>query len=171
MKTVQKAISALGGIFLAALLIAALAPKAVHAVAAALIRDEDQPARHPFITDCFAESSPTASFEAGCSFTVPAGGELVIETITVNGSADPTNKLLSSTLQVFTAGSEELFTLNPIADNGSLEPVASNFQAVQTARFYADAGSTVSFGASTPATNRNTMVIVYRVSGYIVSLP
>jgi hypothetical protein len=167
MKAIRKAISALGGIFLAALLIAALAPKAAQAVAAALIRDEDQPARHPFTIACEVDSP---SFSGICSFTVPAGGELVIEAITVDGSADTTNKLLSSFLQVVTAGSEELFTLNPIADNGSLEPSGSDFQAVQTARFYADAGSTVTFAASTPATNQR-LTVFYRVSGYIVSLP
>ena len=167
MKAIRKALSALGGIFLAALLIAALAPKAVHALAAALIRDEDQPARHPFTTSC--ELDPP-SFSGICSFTVPAGSELVIEAISVDGSADTTNKLLSSFLQVFTAGSEEFFTLKPIADNGSVEPIASDFQALQTARIYADAGSTVTFEAATPATNRR-LTIFYRVSGYIVSLP
>jgi hypothetical protein len=166
-KAIQKAISTLGGIFLAALLIAALAPKTVHAVAAALIRDEDQPARHPFTIDCEVDSP---SFSGICSFTVPAGGELVIEEITVAGSAATTNKLLSSYLQVFTAGSEEFFTLNPIADNGSLEPIASSFLAEQNVRFYADPGSTVTFEASTPATNER-LTVFYRVSGYIVSLP
>jgi len=38
MNVARKALSALGGIFLAALLIATLAPKATHAVAAALVQ-------------------------------------------------------------------------------------------------------------------------------------
>lgn len=167
MKAIRKAISVLGGIFLAALLITALAPRAAHGVAAALIRDEDQPARHPFTTDCEVDAP---SFSGICSFTVPAGGELVIEEITVDGSADTTNKILSSFLQITSAGSGESFTLNPIDDNGSVEPIAADFQAQQNVRFYADAGSTVTFVAFTPGTNQR-LTIFYRISGYLVSLP
>jgi hypothetical protein len=168
MNIMRKAVSALGGILLAALLIAALAPKAARGIAAALIRDEDQPARHAFTASCEQDSGvPTVA--EGCSFNVPAGGELVIETISISGFAEQTHTLLSPFIQITTAGTGQIFALSSIADNGGSEPIGSDFQSAQAIRFYADPGSTISFIGSTP--QGSSLVVVYRVSGYIVSLP
>ena len=102
MNVIRKAVSALGGIFLAALLIAALAPKVTRGLAAALVRDVDQPARRPFTTSCTASIIRTS--EAQC-FTpsIPSGGEFVIETVSLQAHADSGNTRVLASLEVTTA--------------------------------------------------------------------
>lgn len=92
MNIVKKTVSAVGGIVLAALLIAALAPKATHALVAALVqvantsanpvpnRDVDNPARDTFQAT-FASSCTGSGFTlTSCTgLTVPA----------TNGSGEP----------------------------------------------------------------------------------
>lgn len=94
MRYVRKAISALGGIFLAALLIAALAPKATRAIAAALVQVVNTPSNPVVTTDslgtatllqfsCQVSSTAGAngnSFSENC-FTVPAGKRAVVENV------------------------------------------------------------------------------------------
>ena len=107
MNLVRKVISVLGGVFLAALLIAALAPKATRAVAAILVTVTNTSA-NPVITApipqsaaqnvelfCYSRSvtvfgfacgQVTAQFGAplpGAQYTVPAGQSLVVTTIDV----------------------------------------------------------------------------------------
>jgi hypothetical protein len=95
MNVVRKAVSALGGIFLAALLIAALAPKATRGIAAALVQVVNTPANpvqnqdvttsasqlvtlfcDPVSHGC-TEIGPGDNF-TGTSYTVPMSQQLVI---------------------------------------------------------------------------------------------
>ena len=94
----RKTATTLGGIFFAVLLIAALAPKATHAVAAALVqitntaanpvpnRDVDNGPRQAVTLQALASTSvENIVFEEqngnGTAYTVPAGKRLVIEFI------------------------------------------------------------------------------------------
>jgi hypothetical protein len=93
MNVIRKAVSALGGVFLAALLLSALAPKATRAIAAALVQIVPGSTTHVgqnesslvslFCTAigaraaCFpVDSSGNIDFTAG--YTVPTGSTLVI---------------------------------------------------------------------------------------------
>lgn len=101
MNYLRKVPSALGGIFLAALLIAALAPKATRAIAAALVQVVNTPANPVVTTDslgtatllqleCQATSAfgSTGNFESVCvtvgSFTVPDGKRAIVENVDGN---------------------------------------------------------------------------------------
>jgi len=93
MNVLRKAVSALGGIFLAALLIAALAPKATHGLVAALVQvtnTSSNPAATldnahaaPWIVDLVCAAAPAGGNTGSCgpggaAFTVPGGLALVI---------------------------------------------------------------------------------------------
>jgi hypothetical protein len=95
MNVIRKAVSALGGIFLAALLIAALAPKATRGIAAALVQvtnttanpvptlDANSPAYQPASLQISLVEAASTSITAPS--TLPSGGayrELVINWVT-----------------------------------------------------------------------------------------
>lgn len=96
MKQLRTVLSTLGGIFLAALLIAALAPKAARGVAAALVLVANTPAnpvpvtdvgeRQPFQTNC--SSSQPGFLVVQCSVTVPAGKRLVLQIVSAQAIVD-----------------------------------------------------------------------------------
>ena len=83
--------------------IAVMSPRAVHAVVATIIRDQDNPARHPFVTGC---SATVADFTDSACFTppTPAGQEVVIETVTFSGSGDRSNVVLAPQLVILSGG-------------------------------------------------------------------
>lgn len=95
MNVMRKAVSALGGIFLAALLIAVLAPKATHGIVAALVQvtntsanpvptlDANNPAYQPASLELILQDSASTSITAPSSLS--SGGayrELVINWVT-----------------------------------------------------------------------------------------
>jgi hypothetical protein len=105
MKYMRKVLSALGGIFLAALLIAALAPKATRAIAAALVQiantrsapvpvDAVRHSASNFITlTTFGSSnSPATTWtqlnpdRSVSSFVLPPGEQLVVSDVTVTAA-------------------------------------------------------------------------------------
>lgn len=94
MTSIRKAVTTLGGIFLAALLIAALAPKATHGLVAALVQvtnttanpastlDADHATRIPYQDYEDFGSASSGNGITGVSFAqVPTGYRLVIENI------------------------------------------------------------------------------------------
>jgi|SRR5580658_5349985 hypothetical protein len=101
MKLVRKVLSALGGIFLAAFLIAALAPKAAHAIVATLVQvvntpttaipTVQAPAETTFYSNsCSGTYLPHDAY-AYCTFPplpVPSDS-LVVESVTINSVSSP----------------------------------------------------------------------------------
>jgi len=91
--------------------IAILTPRAVYAVVATITRDQDNPARHPFTTKCggstginfFCETPP-----------IPAGQEVVIETISINGfNLPPGDFVYLGDVRTTVAGVTQFYFLNP----------------------------------------------------------
>ena len=170
MNMIRKAVTTLGGIFLAALLIAALAPKVAKAVAAALVRDVDQPARHPFVTQCDVLGEPSGT--ARCTTpAIPAGEEVVIETVNFSGLGDPGNFVLVPSVENTEGGITLVFNFNPMSDSGLDQPSNSQFQETQSVRLYADPGTDIRCQGLTPGANPGGLFFHCRFSGYTVSLP
>jgi hypothetical protein len=153
--------------------IAVLSPRAVHAVVATIIRDQDNPARHPFVEIC---TGPTTNSNAAarCSTNdLPAGQEFVIETVSISATGDPSNIVLAPTVFTTAGGRENVsYALNPISNNGLDQQVASQFTGTQLVRFYADPGTAITCEGVTPNVNvRVHFFFVCTFSGYFVTLP
>lgn len=136
MNLTRKAISALGGITLAAMLIAALAPKVTRGVVATLVQvantsanpvatiATDNPAHSPIAS----AGSCTVAGNGLCSgriLTVPQGQTAVIESLTGNCTAGDFSKFSELTLNVQYdspggAGGNTVFRLHPVLDMTSL---------------------------------------------------
>jgi hypothetical protein len=88
-----------------ALLVATFAiigPRVVHAVAATLVRDEDNPARHTFVAVCGFASTSGSTVQ--CDYQVPAGEEVVIQTAWVHAIASAANTSILNTVQSVSKG-------------------------------------------------------------------
>jgi hypothetical protein len=153
MNIVGKAASALGGIFLSALLIAALAPKATRGIAAALVQVTNTAANPVAASDAGYANEPFAWEGSGgppgesTSFVVPSstadGGtvqRLVIENVTaVCGFLSTPSPGIR--LQALPIGSE---FFAPFPDN----PSGPGIQVLsQQTRLYVDPGTTVEVDA------------------------
>lgn len=169
MNLVRRLVLPAGGIFLAALLIAALAPRAVHAVAAALVRDVDNPARHPFTTACSGNGS-NINFTLCQTPAIPTGEEVVIESVSIAGIGDPGNFVGAANINTTVAGVGQNYSLNPIFDSGLAQPAVSVIQGIQPLRLYADPGTAISCELRTRGPN-SFLQTTCAFSGYTVSLP
>src|ERR1700722_16214663 len=87
---------------------AIIGPRAVHAVTATIVRDADNPARHTFVAFCGNASTPGTIVQ--CSYPVPAGEEVVIQTAWVRGTASSANTTILTPEQ---PGSKESPPSNP----------------------------------------------------------
>ena len=76
---------------------AIIGPRAVHAVTATIVRDADNPARHTFVAFCGNASTPGTIVQ--CSYPVPAGEEVVIQTAWVSVTASSANTTILTTVQ------------------------------------------------------------------------
>jgi hypothetical protein len=110
MNLVRKLLSTLGGIFLATLLIAALAPRAARGVAAALVNVINTPSNAVPTSEalgtatvaqfqCVISSISGGGANSGPCFTVPAGKRAVVEN--VSGSCSVPTTLTISSLVLF----------------------------------------------------------------------
>ena len=151
--------------------IAVMSPRAVHAVVATIIRDQDNPARHPFATRCVA--TPTTSNFVSCDTpAIPAGLEVVIETITFGGIGDPSNIGIAPEVIVAEAGVSQPYALNVIPDSRFGQPFDLSYSGVQSLRLYADPGTGIECNGATPHPNiSTTLTFVCTISGYFVTLP
>ena len=143
-----------------------MAPRAVYAVVATIIRDQDQPAQHPFVTDCVTSDQGFCNTPA-----IPTGQEFVIETISVSGSGTPGSSVARISIDISAADTGRVTTaieLNPVFDSGFGQPVASDFSTAQPLRLYADPGSILSCFFLTKQGSRQAECVF---SGYLVSLP
>jgi hypothetical protein len=107
MKLARKALSALGGIFLAALLILALAPKATRGIAAALVQVVNTTSNPANVSESQANAyaSPCnadLATDTSCSIPVPAGKRFVVQTVSfdvvTNAGVRVTNGAVLGTL-------------------------------------------------------------------------
>jgi hypothetical protein len=185
MSLIRKAVSALGGIFLAALLIAAIAPRATHAVVAALVQVTNTTANpvpvtqasafHPFQSSCTVEYTIGATGTLCFIATVPAGQRLVIQTVSVDNVVDVGLRTASTGFS-FLTGSEGsvslvLFVNTPFAaatPNGVYDVSATTQQVTA----YADAGTKVGCATSLNGqVNQPGSTLDCELSGYTVPLP
>jgi hypothetical protein len=171
MKTRSTIILAAAAVALSFAFTAIVTPKAVKAAIATLIRDQDNAARRPFNTFC-------QNFEISTSNTrcftpnFPAGEEVVIETVSVNAEADPMNTQLVFSFTTVVSGVTSLYPLSPMADGGIFQPSRSTFGITQSARVYADPGTSIGCAVATNGSNtKNPIGVQCFFSGYTVSLP
>jgi hypothetical protein len=133
------------------------------------VRDQDNPARHPFATSCGA--STKGSIVVCLTPAIPAGQEVVIETISFNGFGDPGNSTVGFVVSTTTAGSSLDMRLNYISDSGN-SPSAASYGAIQPLRLYADPGSQIFCQADTRGDNPSSgLEFTCSFSGYFVTLP
>ena len=173
MMNARKTITAAGAILLAAMLIAALAPKVTRGVVAAFIRDVDQAARHPFSTSC-GNPNPAATTEAfvDCSTpAIPAGEEVVIENVSILAIGEHTNFGAAASVAATEGSTVHSFYLNPMFDSDIAQPTSSVIQGTQAVRFYADPGTSIDCRVTTTGANPSGFQVNCQFSGYYVSLP
>jgi hypothetical protein len=161
-----------GAVALVATLLTLSAPKAVHAVVAALVQvtnttanpvpvvSTDNPALQPFGTLLFADSPPNFSF------TVPPGKTLVMEEFGVGcGVVSGTFYQTYFTLTVNNSTVSTSYNFVPTALNGQELILA------QAVHIYADPGSTVEIGNGGGLPNGTSMECNASVSGHYVNTP
>lgn len=181
MNLMRKAVSALGGIFLAALLIAALAPKATRGIAAALVQvantsanpvpnqDVDNPGRAT-IEDigCNVFSVPGFVGEFICqpSFTVPAGQRLIIDQIEAICETPAGQTILSPGVR-WVPNETHFFVLTPAGPGGS---GSSQYVLNQSVRYAVDSSSTFTFDMTTNDSTGNTSCS-WNMTGHLISFP
>jgi hypothetical protein len=150
--------------------IAVITPRAVQAVVATIIRDQDNPARHPFATKCTIENNHSNG--AICDTpAIPAGEEVVVETISIDGLGDPGNFVLGVRVTTVVGGVSQDFRLNPIFDSEETQPSFATYHGNQSLRLYSDPGFPIEFFAETSASNSTGLSVIFTISGYFVTLP
>ena len=181
MNIVRKAVSALGGIFLAALLIAALAPKAVRsAVAAALVQvtntaanpvpnqDIDDPGKATRVFLSCGVQFSTVNF-CDLNYTVPTNARLIIDQ--VDGvCSTPVGQTVTRVFLNLTseggvgAGHDVLLPPEGTADGTTF--YAFN----QLSRWVADPGSQIAFAVFGTDTTGSS-VCNCKLSGHLIAFP
>lgn len=190
MNVVRKMLSALGGIFLAALFIALLAPKATRGIAAALVQVVNTAANpvptrevgignEPFQTFLCASAGDQSGFCSPfpSSFTVPATTSdgaavrrLVIESL--SGECNGTNVPVASViLRVFMSANnvngigsvDEQFILQPAPGNPALQIYGT------TTKMYADPNTAVLFEVEAPINQITGYHCQGSLIGYLVT--
>jgi hypothetical protein len=147
-----------------------LTPKAVKAAIATLIRDQDNPARRPFTISCSFQNPPGSQGGPCTTPTTPLGEEVVIETVSIQVTADPGITALTTIVSAKASGVFQDYYF--AAANIPVTPALSLFRLTQSVRIYADPGSIIFFNSQTNATSPvNGVSGVAQFSGYSVSLP
>ena len=149
MKKVRTVLLTFGGIFLAALLIAALAPRATRAVAAALVQVANTSANpvpvtdvgplQPFTARC-TNTVANVSF-VDCSVAVPAGKRLVLQMVSLTALIDNSNTVVTASVQYFSQGNPEGLEFD-LTRTGTFVGLAT-FVRAQPVTAYVDSGSNV----------------------------
>jgi hypothetical protein len=180
MNLVKKAVTTFGCIFLAALLLTALAPKATRAIVAALVQDVDNPGRATLATpSCTAQNTGSGAFSCdlasgGTTYTVPSGYRFVIDQVS-GDCTTPSNNTVNGTLFALTEQETPIrvpFVMTSQGTEGEaiVAALKTEFTFNQSVRYYADPGSTLQIGALTTDTSAATRC-QFRVSGHLISYP
>lgn len=173
MKPLRKLVVAVASCAIVAGVISLAAPRAIHAVAAALVRDVDNPARQPFRATC-QSNNPGST---GCDLaTVPSGQELVIQGGTFDVLVKPgPGSSVRCILQgyggtpyrtfSYTLGAQDLGPALGFTDGTEEYTCVLNFPV------YVDPGMTVDAGFARGFVDPDSWQFVASLSGYTVSLP
>jgi len=181
MNLMRKAVSALGGIFLAALLIAALAPRATRGVVAAMVQvvntsanpvpnqDVDNRGRATMELLTCDSTLDRGTLTCSPSFTVPAGQRLMMDEIDGGCVTPSTNTVFQSSLRFSEGGIgiEHTLILTPTGFG-----VTGNalYSINQTVRYVADSGSSFEFLTLTNDTTGFTSC-AFTLTGHLISFP
>jgi hypothetical protein len=177
---IRNAISALGGIFLAALMLAALMPRAARGVAAALVQivntdanpvaTEDH-ARQAVVLSAFSESVsvggeiPFTSVN-GSPFSVPTGKRLVIEQISgaldLKSGSSVTGAALSGSFG--STSFYDTFLTTPTLTFFGGGDLLSEYKFSQSVRLYTDTTPSINFGIVSSSLG----TVIATASGYLV---
>jgi len=187
MNYIRKAVTALGGIFLAALLIAALAPRATRGIAAALVQvtnapsnpvptlDVESPGYSTIVSiGCQAQTSAgPLNYAIGCylgsgnttesTYAVPRGQRLVMQQFDANCSA-PKGVTISEAVLLYSTPPTSFVTSNIVLPGNASGDV--NYPL----HYYADTGSNIQFAGFTSDSSGQTTCTV-NVTGYLVNAP
>jgi hypothetical protein len=162
--------------FAVAGVISLIAPRTIHAVAAALVRNVDNPARQPFRATC-QNSFPGGNGNPSCALaTAPAGQELVIQGVTFDllikpGPGASVRCILSveqatpPAFFVYTFGAQDLGPALGFTDG------TEEYTCVSNAPLYADPGTTVYASIGRAAITLDSWDFTVAMSGSTVSLP
>jgi hypothetical protein len=146
-----------------------ITPMAVKAAVATLIRDVDNPARQPFATSC--STDPGFGTEVFCKIPVPAGVEVVIQSVSVVATSDKTNSpvVVSFLTSVGLNELNEIYPLFPV----SLTPneLFNRYVDARNLTFSADPGFIVCVASTNQANPSRGLGASFFVAGYFVTLP
>jgi hypothetical protein len=178
MNLTRKALTTLGGVFLAALLLVALAPRAARGVAAALVQvanttsnpvpTYDVAPLNPFESTCSAlELIGTEDFGvAECQISPPTGKRLVVQTVGVTANIPSSARVTSGFLSATAAGNSATMPLGvPVLASETNEITVG---VTQNLRMYADQPLTCGIQFF-PYPSGYSMRCT--VTGYLVDLP
>jgi hypothetical protein len=133
-----------------------------------LVRDLDNPARHPF--QFYATFSKTGgNFLTDNQIAVPAGKRLVIETVTVQAYVPAGQKLLAQ-INMVGGGTFAQHNILLTPQGGFDFNLLDYFAATESVRLYADQGSAVPFSLTRSSSDANLWGGSYTVSGYLIDV-
>jgi hypothetical protein len=146
---------------------AIIGPRAVHAVTATIVRDADNPARHTFVGFCGLASTPGTTVQ--CTYPVPAGEEVVIQTAWVSVTASSANTSILTTVQSVSKGVTPVES--SIGNNNGMTPNQTSVQTTMSSTLYGDPGTDLTCIAQSPGNNPSPDLSVECVfTGYYVVL-
>jgi len=182
MKLLKQALAVFGAVAILAVMMALVAPKRIHAMAAALVevtntsanpvpnRDVDDRDRATIeFASCTVISAPAAGF-ISCSppFTVPADERFVIDQIDGACGTPPGNTVAQAFFQFTTGGSLNLAFM--VLTPQSTQPGVVNYSFNQSVHYVADPGSTLFADARITDTSGSTRC-AFDFSGHLLSFP
>jgi hypothetical protein len=156
---------------LAILVFASVSAHAVQSAIATLIRDQDAPGRHPFTATCSAFNSTLAN-NAQCSMAVPAGQEVIVQSVSFVGMSDPTNANMAFSVIATGAGNATVPVQLVVNDAGTAQPSKASFPGTQLAWFPADPATNITCAGFIKGEEAaGKLGLSCNVSGYYVTLP
>jgi hypothetical protein len=141
---------------------ALIGPRAVQAAVTALIRDQDNAARHSWFLTCGA---PALS----CTMTVPLGVEYVIQTADIFGNISGTPNTADFVVVTQTAG-QTMYQDNLIAP-AATGPGTTDYVATSSHIMYADPGTQITCQLTSMDGAATTKTLTCDLTGYYVTLP
>jgi hypothetical protein len=143
-------------------------PRTIHAVVAALVRDVDNPARQPFVSNCVATFDSGGRVDCIFPLPVPLGKELVIEMFTAFIEMNSGQRPLTAEFNAVANGTGYAL-FYPLSFNGSSK--TADYWAVQQplTRAYADPNSNLA--CLVTANLLEGQFAHCYISGYLVNVP
>lgn len=170
MKTVKQALAVLGTLVMIALIAAVVTPRATHALAAALVRDVDNPARATIVNAfCTSQADIFGNLLCSPAYVVPEGYRLAIDSVEVVCNTIAGQSIGDSGFYVSEGGSAN-FHIFSLIQEPELDPQFAQFTLNQQVHYYADPGSTLSFQAVTSNLTQEASCQAF-AHGYLVSYP